>query len=209
MRNRCLAGLMLTALAAALLAAPSAAGPPPAPVNVVDNAFEPKAASQILGSSTLWTWDPGNNASHNVRQDKKLFRSGPPELARPGGYSVVISAGTFHYYCELHGSPNGGMAGKVKVKPQVYGTVQADEFPVRWNDGGSTGDQFDVRWRLAGQARYKPWLTNTGLSAASFGAGNDPVDVKPGKTYLIQARSELSTNPDRRSGWSPALRVTP
>jgi hypothetical protein len=42
----------------------------------------------------------------------------------------------------------------------------------------------------------------------SFGNGN-PVNVVEGKSYTLQARSKLSSDPSRRSAWSPKLVVEP
>jgi plastocyanin len=189
---------------AAVVSGSAAAGPPPTSVSVVDNDFRPAKSSQILGSSTFWDWDDVAN-EHNVRQDRKLFYSGPPTDDPMTSVSKTISAGTWHYFCEVHGSKRGGMDGVVKVKP-ISTPIDPDTFMVHWGDGVDTGDQFDVRYRV-GRKDFKSWLKNTSLQNAVFGAGDDPVNVRSGRKYTIQARSEASANPKRASGWSPKLVV--
>ena len=46
-------------------------------------------------------------ASHETREGGWLFESGDP-TGDPIDYSVVFSAGTFHFFCETHGGPLGG-----------------------------------------------------------------------------------------------------
>jgi plastocyanin len=202
----------LAAAAAAVtlaLAATAAAGPPPTAVVVEDNRFLPAAANQILESSTHWGWADTVARKHNVREDRKLFYSGPPTSDVTTSLSRTVSVGTFHYYCENHGSKSGGMDGTVKVRPLQLPPLTDDQFKVRWSDGTfDTGDRFDLRWKRATGGSYEPWIKDTTLPEAVFGEADDPIDVLPGRTYLVQGRSEMAANPKRHSGWSPALKVT-
>lgn len=203
-----LTAVWVAAIAGLALAAQAAAGPPPTDVKVEDDKFKPAVAMQLLESSTHWIWNDDVAHKHNVREDHKLFYSGPPTKDIDTNISRLVSVGTFHYYCEKHGSKNGGMDGEVKVRPQQLPPLTDDEFKVRWSDGTfSTGDRFDLRWKRAG-GEYESWIANTNLKEAIFGAGDDPVDVEPGRTYLIQGRSEMAANPSGHSGWSPVLKVT-
>jgi len=70
-----------------------------------------------------------------------------------------------------------------------------------------TGNQFDVRFKVGKKGDWKTWKKNVNEHSDDFGEGNDPVNVKPGKTYFIQARSERESNPRKRSGWSPSLKL--
>ena len=150
---------------------------------------------------------PTTANTHNVREDSKLFRSGP--LTDSGTYHIVPSAGTYHYYCESHGSENGGMDGVLKEIP-VAGPRNADFFTVGWApaEDTDTGDQFDVRYKVE-DGEWKTWFKNTDKIGWKFGRNDKPIDVKPNKTYRIQARSELHSNPSKHSGFSPSLVVGP
>jgi hypothetical protein len=142
-----------------------------------------------------------------VRQDDKLFYSGQLTSSNPAGFTVVPSAGGFHYYCELHGFANGGMAGTIKVRPAIFNRT-ATSFGVRWSTGSNdTGDAYDARYRVDG-GNWKTWKNDVTVAQAVFGAGNKPVHVGPGHTYDIQVRSVKKSQPTKQSDWSPQARVT-
>lgn len=174
------------------------------------NAFGPKNVSKTVGAGSVhWRWgtDGTTFAFHNVRQDNKLFYSGQLTTNDPNGYTITPSAGSFHYYCEAHGSRSGGMAGTVKVKPLISNQT-ATSFRVSWAPTSSnTGGKFDVRYRVNGGA-WKVWKNDATARQATFGANNKPVHVGPGRTYDVAVRSEKSTDTSKVSGWSPAARVT-
>ena len=188
---------------------PASAAVLPVPVAVKDNKFNPDALALPLGVAVEWRWADNLENEHNVRQDSSLFNSGTPTDNPSETFQRRPSAGTFHYFCEVHGSKRGGMDGVIRVRPFMTATGGADdEFTVVWVNGTSdTGNQFDVRYRIGKKDELKPWLTDTSLGQAVFGAGDSPVDVKPGKAYYFKARSQSSSNPTRPSGWSPRLKV--
>lgn len=198
-----------TLVAGALLAAPASAGGTDT-IQVGDDFYEPEKYKGSVGTDVNWLPDPGAGGEHNVLASGKLFDSGP--LTTTIDYTISPSAGTFAYYCEAHGTRSGqGMAGTLKVPPsQSMMKRGGDVFGVEWAPLGSdTGDRYDVRYKGPGtDGKYKTWLKNTNSESGTFGAGNEPTNVKPGKTYSIQVRSEDSSNPDKRkSDWSPALKV--
>ena len=205
---------LLIGTAAALLAIPALAlGRATTTVTVApnnSNTFGPKSVTKNVGAGSIhWQWDTNGTtfAAHNVRQDDKLFYSGALTSSDPGGYTVTPSAGSFHYYCELHGSPSGGMAGMIKVRPSVFNRT-ASSFGVRWSPGtNQTGNAFDVRYRVDGGA-WKTWKNHVAAAQATFGANGSPVRVRPGHTYEVQARSEKSSDLAKKSGWSPSALVT-
>jgi plastocyanin len=195
----------------ALLAIPAlASGRATTNVELTDsNTYAPGNVTKNVGAGAIhWQWgtDGTTFAAHNVRQDNKLFYSGRLTNSKPAGYTITPSAGSFHYYCELHGSPTGGMAGTIKIRPAIFNKT-ATSFGVRWSPGtDQTGNAFDVRYRVDGGA-WKTWKNHVVAAQGIFGAGGKPVPVRPGHTYDVQARSEKTSNVSKASGWSPSARV--
>ena len=202
---------LLIGTAAALLAIPAlASGRATTNVELTNaNAYAPANVTKNVGAGSIhWQWGTSGStfAAHNVRQDNKLFYSGGLTPSNPAGYTITPSAGSFHYYCELHGSKSGGMAGTINIRPAIFNKT-ASSFGVRWSPGtNQTGNDFDVRYRVDGGA-WKTWKFRVAAAQAVFGANNMPVRVRPGHTYDIQARSLRSTNRFKISGWSPSARV--
>jgi plastocyanin len=204
---------LLAGTAAAILAIPAFAfGGSTTTVTVAPgdtNTYGPKNVTIKVGTGGIhWQWGSSGHtfAAHNVRQDSRLFYSGPLTTSDPGGYDVVPSAGSFHYYCELHGSPSGGMAGTIFVRPSIFNKT-ANSFRVEWAGTlRQSGDAFDVRYRVDGGA-WKMWKNDVTIGQATFGASNHPIHVGPGHTYDIQARSEKKAAPSKVSGWSPLARA--
>jgi plastocyanin len=202
---------LLIGTAAALLAIPALAfGRATTSVELTNtNKYSPASVTKNVGAGSIhWQWGTSGTttAAHNVRQDDKLFYSGRLTNSKPAGYTITPSAGSFHYYCELHGSANGGMAGTIKITPAVFNKT-VSSFGVRWSPGtNQTGNAFDVRYRVDGGA-WKTWKNHVAAAQAVFGANKLPVRVRPGHLYEVQARSEKSTNVSKASGWSPSARV--
>lgn len=187
-----------------LLAVPALAfGRATTTVKVQNNFFSPQTASKTVGDGAItWQWQPGA-FSHNVRQDVKLFYSGQPTNA-PHSFMVIPSAGSFHYYCEVHRAS--GMVGKLKIKPLIF-DEKATSFGVRWSTGSDdTGGKFDVRYRVDGR-KWKKWKNDVTKSKAIFGKKKKPVRVRAGHTYDIKVRSEKKNKPKKHSDWSPAASV--
>jgi plastocyanin len=171
--------------------------------------FAPKTVTQAVGAGSIhWYWwrAPGSSPGpHNVRQDDKLFYSGEPTNDNPAGYTITPSAGRFHYYCEPHRLR--GMEGTIYIRPAVFSRT-ATSFGVRWSPGtNQTGNRFDVRYRIDGGA-WKTWKNHIAAAQGVFGVSDNPVHVSPRHKYEVQARSETSTDLQKRSGWSPSARVT-
>jgi len=175
---------------------------------VDDDFFSPEVSPANAGNPVFWSSNGTTTNIHNVTQDKNLFDSGPASTSL--SFQRTVSAGTFPYYCDQHGDKGGvGMSGKLKVKPvQLARKRQAGlVIGVQWGGADQTGDQFDVRYKGPGtDGKYKTWLRNTELESGEFGTNNDPVRVKPDKTYSFQVRSESSIT-GKGSGFSPALKV--
>jgi len=174
------------------------------------NVFGPKNVTKNVGAGAIhWRWgtDGTTFAPHNVRQDSALFYSGALTTSKPAGFTVIPSAGAFHYYCTLHGSPSGGMDGTIKIRPTIFNKT-ANSFGVKWSPGSNdTGNAFDVRYRVDG-GLWKIWKNDVTTTQATFGLNDKPIRVRPGHTYDVQARSEKKLAPSKVSGWSPLARVT-
>jgi plastocyanin len=83
-------------------------------VNVQDNAFDPSTKTIAVGDAVLWQWQGSNQ--HNVTW---VVTSG-------GGNSATQTTGTFtrnfttagsyDYYCTIHGTATSGMHGTIVVQ---------------------------------------------------------------------------------------------
>ena len=205
---------LLTLIAVGALAYASVASAAATEIKIRDSSFFPRTPpvrNLATGSSFHWQRAPGSTSPHNVHQDFNLFNSGAA-TSGPINFSVRASAGTYHYYCTVHGSPSGGMDGVVKVRPIFASAPDGAPFTVRWalpgtTTGTTTGNQFDVRYRVGTSGTWTLWRNDSSLRVAVFGQNGQPVQVMPGLTYQFQARSQ--NTPSKPSGWSPALTVNP
>jgi plastocyanin len=202
--------LIISATAVAL-ALPAAAGAAPREIDIGDNFFSPKkppARNFRAGPSFRWSRAGGSNGDHNIRQDDRLFRSGDPTTG-PINFPINASAGSYHYYCEIHGSRQGGMAGRVKVRPVALTDHAIGEIEVEWADSNTdTGSRFDVRYRVD-QRKWKTWKNDTPKFHAAFGHNDNPVNYRPNRhTYKIKVRSERR-RVKKYSDWSPRLTLNP
>ncbi len=78
------------------------------------NTFSPKTVTVTQGDSVTWTNASGN---HNVKFDDGSFEQpSSPSSSNWTRSRTFTAAGTFRYYCEVHGSSGGsGMSGTVVV----------------------------------------------------------------------------------------------
>jgi plastocyanin len=111
--GRCVAAS--AALAAVFLA--QGASAMAANVNVTatfSSTFSPKHVAIGVGDTVTWTNQSG---FHNVHFDDNSFiQPSPPSSAAWTVMRAFPAVGTFAYYCEVHGGPNGsGMSGTVAV----------------------------------------------------------------------------------------------
>jgi plastocyanin len=100
---------------AAPAATAAAAQPARVELAISDDAFTPKALSVAVGATVVWS--RSGTHPHTVTADDSSFDSG---ILRAGqGFEHTFSqAGTFAYYCDVHGGPGGvGMSGTVTVTP--------------------------------------------------------------------------------------------
>lgn len=115
MRHR-LVRLASLLLAGTLLA--TACGESTAPaqntVQVKDNFFDPATLTVSAGQRVTWQWAGSN--PHNVTWVTTSGAGNSPTQTT-GTYSRDFSAaGTYEYYCTIHGTPTSGMRGSVVVR---------------------------------------------------------------------------------------------
>lgn len=142
----------LAALAAVALLLPV----PPASaatheVDVQDNAYSPAEIEIDAGDTVHWTQT--GNSGHSVTAEDGSFDSHPgcPGDCMANGDEfehTFDEAGTFEYYCRIHGANGGAMRGTV--------TVQGEE-----GDAGTTADESDQDSSAADDR-----LPRTGTAAA-------------------------------------------
>jgi plastocyanin len=194
---------LLTAIVVGSLAFASVASAVPTQIQVDDDFYAPAApAARNLsaGASFHWQTAPGAFQPHNVRQDFVLFNSGAP--TRNINFSVAASAGSYEYYCTVHGTPSGGMDGVVRVRPIHNFNPAGLPFTVSWAlPGTTTGNRFDVQFRVGATGPWTFWRNDTPTRSGVFGQSGQPVPVMPGRTYQFRARSQKV--PSQPSGWSP------
>jgi plastocyanin len=173
-------------------------------VTVADDSFTPSQATSAVGGQVHWSRASGSTDDHNIRQDGKLFFSGPPT----GGamdFTATLSAGTYHYYCEEHGSEFGGMDGIVKSPVRILNAPPGRTFTVRWATAYTdTGSLFDVQYRI-GSGAWRNWRTDVSATQGVFGKNGNPVNVQNGKVYRFKARSQEGS---AISDWSPVRSKT-
>ncbi|HKP53926.1 MAG TPA: plastocyanin/azurin family copper-binding protein [Chloroflexia bacterium] len=81
-------------------------------VSMKDNKYEPAEITVAAGSTVKWTNTEARK--HTVTADDNAYKSG--DMAKDAVFSRKFDTpGTFGYYCEFHGSPGSGMAGKIIV----------------------------------------------------------------------------------------------
>jgi plastocyanin len=117
MRRGAVAGVL--AGVASLVAAPALAdGPAPTVIATTENEFFPKTLTVQPGTEITWE---NRGLDHNVKFDDGSFEQPPDPTPFPWQVQHRFeAAGTFRYYCESHGGPNGqGMSGTIIVEENV------------------------------------------------------------------------------------------
>jgi plastocyanin len=84
-----------------------------AKIIITGTSFSPSTVTVDPGQPVCWTWS--QSIEHNVHADDDSFTSGA--LANQGTFQTSFTTpGTHGYYCQIHGSPSGGMRGTVIVR---------------------------------------------------------------------------------------------
>jgi len=109
-----LASLLLASAAFAVLSCSDSTAPNQATVQVRDNTFDPATATIQAGGTVTWQW--AGQAQHNVTWVNPSGTSDSPTQAT-GTYTRNFSgAGTYDYFCTVHGTATSGMRGSVVVQ---------------------------------------------------------------------------------------------
>ena len=165
-------------------------------VAVDDDFFSPGVATIALGDSVHWSRAGGSNGNHNVAEVSGIFRSGDPTTGAID-LTVVFSAGSFRYWCEIH-SPD--MDGTIAVPVKIRSAPSGLPFTVAWASLSTTsGSKWDIQYKV-GNGLWRNWKTDTTSFKGVFGKRNVPVRVVAGRTYRFRARSQSGT---ATSLWAP------
>ena len=198
-----------TVLVAVALLVPVPATAGTAEVAIHDHYYSPFSQRVAVGESVNWSRAAGSIGFHNIREDGRLFWSGR-STGDPIDYTVIFSAGTFHYYCSTHGYPlevdEEGMEGLIRVPVAIVQAPPGLPFTVRWaTDASETGTAYDVQFRV-GPGRWRTWKKDATNNRGVFGRDGNPVRVRRGTRYAFRARSQDGPN---ASLWSPVASFTP
>jgi hypothetical protein len=193
-------------LAALFIAAPSPGGF--GAIGVGDDFFDPSSPPPTGLSAAIFSWEWNDDIAdeHNVRQDNKLFRSGPLTDSPAASFGPIeLPAGTYHYYCEAHGDKRGGMDGLIKISPSAKDSELGDSTTVTWalDTDIRIGDRWQVQYRKGESGKWKTWKKSTGKLSGEFGKNDKPVNYNPEKTYQVRVKTKLAAKPDRQSKFSP------
>ena len=123
--------IVITASSAGLIGSPqtfnatgTALGPLPTAItiNVANNQFTPDVDTVAVGGTVTWTWGNTGGVQHSVTTTgNPAFTSDPSgATASPHSYGPITfnNAGTYFYYCTVHGAPGSpptGMSGTIVV----------------------------------------------------------------------------------------------
>jgi plastocyanin len=89
-------------------------GPGTTTVHIVDFQFNPDPVTIKAGGTVTWIWDASN---HSTKSDTNVWDSGVQNAGAMFSHTFP-TAGTFPYYCIVHGGPGGaGMHGTITVTP--------------------------------------------------------------------------------------------
>ncbi len=108
-------GISLVLVAAGCSSSTSPSGPGPNQVFLQNTAFNPTTLTVSAG--TMVTWSNKDGFTHNVTSSSgpAAFSSG--SLGSGATYQFTfMTAGTYQYYCTIHGTPTTGMHATVIVQ---------------------------------------------------------------------------------------------
>lgn len=189
--------IALTAAAALVFAgSPGAIAAGPNDVAIVDNSYDPGTITVTPGATVTWTH--AGNFPHSVTADDSSWDSSPAGCSTTatagcmsGGQTfqrAFPAAGSFRYYCKVHGGPNGqGMSGTVQV------SQAADPTSVPTSVTSLSGSPVAGGVQLSGMASFggqKP------VAVAEDPVGDAPGAPEAGETTGVDLIGATLSVPD-------------
>jgi plastocyanin len=167
-------------------------------VTIADFQFTPSVANIRMGDTVHWT----NNgpSPHTTTSNAPLSLWDSDILSVGDDFSFQFTAaGTYSYFCELHGSMQGRIRPKPTAMPRngVVGTI----FTIKVATiPAPAGFVYDVQKKNPGGG-FQNWMTGITSSTAQFDSTGQPTG-----TYQFRSRlRRLSDN--AASGYSPAANI--
>lgn len=143
-------------------------------VDVRDNSFAPGTVEIVEGDTVRWV--QSGTGQHSVTADDDSFDSHPncPPVCMQDGDDferTFEDAGTFRYYCKLHGGEDGaGMSGRVVVSAASSGAGGNDAQDVSDDDAArSVSGDADGSVAATGSTVAVPF--KAGLALLALGSG--------------------------------------
>jgi plastocyanin len=144
------AWIAVLAIGAALSAGGAEAATIVVTLDSTNAVFRPQTVTVRIGDTVTWD-NPSTTGFHNVvSDDGTMFSSGAPATG-PWTFSYTFTAaGTFGYYCMVHGSPGIGMFGTVVVLDSIElapGSDMKDDLagaPDRYRIGQQPYSSYEV-----------------------------------------------------------------
>ena len=205
--------LVISAAAVALaLALPAVAGAAPRQIDVGDDFFAPKnPPARNFSDRPQLPLDERRRDGQSPTTSARTTGCSPPARLTDGpiDFSIRASAGSYHYYCTLHGTPARHRHARAGQGPPDRACPARGA--ARSGSGGRTpaptrarASTSATRW-TAGSGR--PGRTTRPPSAPSSAATTSPVNYRPNRhNYKLKVRSERK-NVSKRSDWSPSCRI--
>src|SRR3954453_18798725 len=175
---------MLSLASAQALATDGPGGPGRTVAATADNTFTPKTLT-IPPNTTVYFENRG--LSHNVHFDDGKFEG--PTDPQPTPWRVwrhFDEVGTYRYFCELHGGPNGqGMSGTIIVDAQASPLLQALRVKPKRVGRKRRGK---VAFTLSGDARVSGGVDPVGGRANRRGLDIEVAGKRGRNSFRVAAR---------------------
>lgn len=156
--------------------------------------FTPSQLTIAVGDTVRWRNQSG---FHDVVADDGSFRSGSPTASAFVFEHTFTTAGTFGYFCSVHGSPGQGMIGRIVVEaasggPQIGRGLNGSWFNPATDGQGflfeaTVDGVFTFAWFTFGDNGSYDWFTGAGeyrgnvatlsITRTRGGRFNDPAPV--------------------------------
>jgi plastocyanin len=195
------AGMSVVVLAASPSPAASPAAATTHTVHIVEFSFSPPTVTVNVGDTVKWLHD-GTATMHSVTADNGSFDSSPNCPPTCLGANATFShtftkAGTFRYYCRIHGAPGGvGMSGTVIVKSSAPAPTITKVVPAAVKHGTKNDKLTITGTNFATGIKVK--VSGTGVTVSAVhrtDAGHLTVTVSVTAAAAKTKRNVTVTNP--------------